>query len=74
MPALSSDNKEKVEPDMMLIAGNFFAWAQDYEGFDFDKAVNIQKFSDGASDRTAGTVFRIQLTTIRSQNTCAIPA
>ena len=59
---------------MMLIAEDFFAWAQDYKGFDFAKNVNIQKFSDEASDRTAGIVFRIQLTTIRSQNTCAIPA
>ena len=73
MPALSSDNKEKVEPGMMLIAEDFFAWAQDFEGFDLTKSVNIQKFSDDASDRTAGIVFRIQLTTFKSQNTCAIP-
>lgn len=64
---------DEIQSDMMLIAEDFFSWAQDFEGFDFQKSVNIQKFADDTDDRTAGLVFKCQLSTIRAQNTCATP-
>jgi hypothetical protein len=64
---------DEIQSDMMLIAEDFFSWAQDFEGFDFQKSVNIQKFVDDTDDSTAGLVFKIQLSTVRSQNTCATP-
>lgn len=64
---------DEIQSDMMKIAEDFFSWAQDFEGFDFQKSVNIQKFVDDTDDRTAGLVFKFQLGTIRSQNTCSIP-
>ena len=42
---------------------------QNYEGFNFLKSVNIQKFLDDADYRTSGIVFKIQLSVIRPQNT-----
>jgi len=52
---------------MLLIAEDFFSWAQDSEGW------NFQKFLDDAGDRTSGIVFKVSLNVIRSQNTCQIP-
>ena len=66
-------NENEVLSDMLLIADDFIAWAQEQEGFEFNKSVNIQKFSNDANDRTAGIVFRFSLATILSHNACAIP-
>ena len=65
--------EDEIYSDMILIAEDFFAWAQEKEGFDFSKQVNIQKFVDATGDRTSGIIFKVQLSTIRSQNVCAIP-
>jgi len=54
---------------MLQIGEDFFSWAQNYEGFNFLKSVNIQKFLDDADYRTSGIVFKIQLSVIRPQNT-----
>lgn len=74
---LADENIEGIEDeiysDMLLVAEDFFAWAQEQEGFDFNKSVNIQKFVDDMGDRTSGINFKVQLSTIRSQNVCAIP-
>ncbi|MBC7424973.1 MAG: hypothetical protein H7321_00445 [Bacteroidia bacterium] len=66
-------HEDEIFSDMMLIAEDLFAWAQDEEGFEFSKSINIQKFVDDAGDRTAGITFRIQISTVRSQNVCASP-
>lgn len=66
-------HEDEIQSDMLQIAEDLFAWAQYYEGFSFAKSVNIQKFMDDTDDRTSGIVFKIQLTVIRSQNTCQIP-
>jgi len=65
---------DEIQSDMLLIAEDFFSWAQDFEGFNFQKSVTIQKFVDDKSDRTSGIVFRVSLTVIRTQNTCQIPS
>ena len=64
---------DEIQSDMLLIAEDFFSWAQEFEGFNFQKSVNIQKFIDDMNDRVSGIVFQIQLAVIRSQNICAIP-
>jgi len=61
---------DEIQSDLMLVAEDFFAWAQEQNDFTFQRSVNIQKFTD---DRTAGLTFRVQLMDIRSQNKCAIP-
>jgi hypothetical protein len=64
---------DEIHSDMLLIAEDFFSWAQEEDGFIFTKAANIQKFIDDADDRTAGLSLKIQIATMRSQNICAIP-
>ena len=64
---------DEIHSDMLLIAEDFFSWAQEQNGFLFNKAANIQKFIDDADDRTAGIVLKFQLATMRSQNVCDIP-
>ena len=66
-------HSDEIHSDMLLIAEDFFSWAQEEDGFLFNKAANIQKFIDDADDRTAGIVLKFQLATMRSQNSCAIP-
>jgi hypothetical protein len=66
-------HEDEIFSDLMLIAEDFFSFAQDEEGFEFSKSVNIQKFVDDTNDRTAGLTFRIQISVIRSQNNCTTP-
>lgn len=66
-------HEDEIFSDLLLIAEDFFTWAQESYDFDFQKSVNIQKFQDDTGDRTSGLVYRFQLKVIRSQNICSIP-
>lgn len=66
-------HEDEIYSDMMLIAEDLFAWLQEQEGFDFKSNVAIKKITDDGDDRTSGLSFTIQLSTIMSQNVCAIP-
>lgn len=50
-------HEDEIFSDAIQISEDFFAWAQNLEGCELGKSINIQKFSDDASDRTAGIVF-----------------
>jgi len=64
---------DDVYSDSILVAEDFFAYLQREEGWVFNKSTSIQKFTDDTGDRVAGIVFRITLSVVRSQNTCATP-
>lgn len=66
-------HEDEIYSDMLLIAEDFFSWAQESYDFNFQKSVNIQKIQDDMGDRTSGLFFRFQVTVIRSQNICSIP-
>lgn len=68
-----SDLQDEVVSDMLLVAEDFLSFLQNEEGWVFDKTTSIQPFKDDGGDRVCGVVFRVVLSVVRSQNTCATP-
>lgn len=68
-----SDLQDEVISDMLLVAEDFLSFLQYEEGWVFDKSTSIQPFKDDGGDRVCGVVFRVVLSVVRSQNTCATP-
>lgn len=69
----NNEMEDAIHSDMLQVAEDFFTWLQNYEGFSFNKASSINKFTDNTGDRASGIVFTIALSVIRPQNRCWTP-
>jgi hypothetical protein len=66
-------NEFDIYDSAMMISEDLFTFLQYHNGFTYNKNSSIEKFTEDDGDRICGISFRVQLQSIRTQNTCSIP-